>query len=111
MARGRKSAWRIVLSPEERTIWHTGNGRPPSPPGSPAGGDHPPLAAGTRNPTWPRPSGSNGMVVCKWARAVPGPAARGPRRCSGPGSQGQFSPAEAIHVVRLACERPDTVGS
>jgi hypothetical protein len=111
VARGRKSSWRIVLSPEERQTlerWHrsttitAGRAR--------RGKIILLLATGYPNPTWrsrlvcngpSSASGPNVFSPSAWMASLTPPAAV-PRVV--------FPPEVAIHVVRLACERPDSLG-
>src|SRR6266403_4555528 len=102
-------AWCCRL--RSRRFWNAGNGRPPSPRGWCAEGT---LASswplGTPTPRWDAPWGSSG----RWS-------ASGPHACwrsAGTGSPTPlaavprvvFPPEVALHVVRLACERPDALG-
>ena len=117
---GRRSRWHAVASPHcalscrprNTTPCNTGNVRPRLPRGSRGGGESSSCwPRDTPNPTWPRWSGSNGRSSASgpsafWrnaSRGLPMPLAGEPRAF--------FPPEVAIHVVRLACERPDTLGS
>src|SRR5918996_6660429 len=116
---GRRSRWHAAARPhgalssppKSARPWSGGHGRPPSPQGWPDVGrlsSDWPLAI--RHPTWRRPSASNG------------PSSASGRGAFGPGAsmawstplvvvpRAGFPPEVAIHVVRLACERPDTLG-
>ena len=94
-----------------RRLWNAGNGRPPSPRGWCAEGklsSYWPL--GTPTPMWDAPWGSSGRWSARGPNAFwrsawtgsPTPLAAVPRVV--------FPPEVAIHVVRLACERPDSLG-
>ena len=108
MVRGRKSSLRIVLSSAERQTLERCNGRPPLPPGWPAGGRlFCSWRQGSPNPRWRRrsacnapssASGPNALSPSVWT-AWQTPLAVEPRAV--------FPPEVAIHLVRLACERPD----
>lgn len=101
----------LSCCPRSARPWNAGNVRPPSPPGWRAGGrffSSWPL--GTPNPTWDGRSASNeplstsgpsGFLRRAWLACLT-PLAAGPRAF--------FPPEVAIHVVRLACERPETLG-
>jgi transposase len=116
---GRRSPWHAAanqayaLSYPLRNIqrWNAGNGRPPSVPDGCAG-DRSFFSwrLGTRTPTWPKlwasnvPScgnGPDGFWPSGWMASLTLLAAA-PRAV--------FPPEVAIHVVRLACERPDLFG-
>ena len=116
---GRRSPWHAAASPhgalssspKSARPWTGGNGRPLLPPGWPDVGSLSscwPLAI--HNPMWRRRSGSSGPSFASgrgafWPSASMAwrtPLAAVPRAC--------FPPEVAIHVVRLACERPDTLG-
>jgi hypothetical protein len=101
----------LVWLPRRTRPWNAGNGRPPSPRGWCAAGT---LSSdwrlGTRTPMWAAPSAFSG----RWS-------ARGPNACwrsAWTGSQTPlaavprvgFPPEVAIHVVRLACKRPESLG-
>jgi hypothetical protein len=102
-------AWCCCL--RSRRLGNAGHGRPPSPRGWCAAGT---LSAywplGTPTPLWAAPWGSSGRWSARglnacWRSAWPGsptPLAAGPRVV--------FPPEVAIHVVRLACERPESLG-
>ena len=93
------------------TPWNAGNGRPPSRPDWCAGArSFSSWRLGTRTPTWPRPlvsnapscaNGPDGFWPSGWMASLTLLAAA-PRAV--------FPPEVAIHVVRLACERPDLLG-
>jgi transposase len=111
MARGRKSSIRIVLSAEEHQTLERWQRSTTLGAGLVRRGKIILLlAAGTRTPAWPKllasnvPSYVNGpdgfwpsgwMAWLTLLAAVP---------------RAVFPPAVAIHVVRLACERPDLLG-
>ena len=113
---GRRSRWhgaaslRYALSSPPKSVrrGNGGNGRPPLPQDWPAGGrlscywrQGPPHPLGRRRSACHAPwsvSGPNGFSPSVW-RASRTPLAVGPK--------GVFPPEVAIHVVRLACERPD----
>src|SRR5262245_29846852 len=115
---GRRSPWHAAakqvyaLSCPLRsvTLWHAGNGRPPLVPAWCAGErSFFSWRLGTRNLTRPRPwvsnapscaSGPDGFWPSGWM-ASRTPLAAAPRAV--------FPPEVAIHVVRLACERPDVL--
>lgn len=111
MARGRTSSLRMVLSAEEhQTVegWHRST---PAPPAWCAGGrSFCSGLRGTRPPTWLRRwvsnarscgNGPDGFWPSGWM-ASRTPLAMAPRAV--------VPPEVAIHVVRLACARPDLVG-
>ena len=112
MARGRKSSLRIVLSPEERATLDRWQRSTTIAAGLARRGNIL-LLLGRRaipTPTWPRRLASNGPSSASgpgdfspnaWM-ASPTPPAAAPRAV--------FPPDVALHVVRLACERPDTLG-
>jgi hypothetical protein len=113
---GRSSPWHVAASlryalswpPKSVRRWNGGNGRPPLPQDWPAGGR---LSCSWRqgplNPRWRRraacnarwsASGPNAFSLSGWT-ALRTPLAVEPRAV--------FPPEVAIHLVRLACERPD----
>jgi hypothetical protein len=116
---GRRSRWHAAASlpyalswlPKSGRRWSGGNGPPPLPRAWSAGGG---LSSGWQqgppHPRWRRPLACHG----RWSATGPSvvspsvwtvfqtPLAAGPRA--------GFPPEVAIHVVRLACERPDLVG-
>jgi hypothetical protein len=116
---GRRSPWHAAarqayaLSCPLRSVtpWNTGNGRRPSRLGwSAEGKSFSSWWLGTHTPAWPRllasnaPSCGNGPDgfwpsgwMASWTLLAAGPRA-------------VFPPEGAIHVVRLACERPDRLG-
>src|SRR5262249_34471426 len=116
---GRRSLWHAaashhcaLLCPRKSTRpWNGGNGRPPSRQAWHAGEKSSWCwSLGTPNPTWRKqlvcngPSSANGpsgFSPSAWMASLTPPAAV-PRAV--------FPPEVAIHVVRLACERPDTLG-
>ena len=113
---GRRTPWHVAASlryelswpPKSVRRWSGGNGRPPLAPGWSGGGRLSycwPLAI--RNPTWRRPSASN----ARWSASGPNASLpsvwRAWRTLLGAAPRAVFPPEVAIHVVRLACERPD----
>ena len=112
MARGRKSSLHIVLSARgTRPRWNTGSVPPRLPPGSRGGGESSscwPL--GSPNPTWANWSGSNGPSCASGPGAFLRNASQGWLMPWAAGPRAFFPPEVAIHVVRLACERPDMLG-
>ena len=117
---GRRSLWHGAASPHyalscllmSARPWSTGNGRPRWPPAWCAGAAlSSSWPTGTPTPRWRDWSACNGRWSASgpsafWPsawRASPTPLAAGPRAV--------FPPEVAIHVVRLACERPDHAGS
>jgi transposase len=116
---GRRSRWHVAVRQADAlscrlrsvTPWNAGNERPPSRPDWCAGGkSFSSWLLGTHTPTWPRSLASNapsygngpdGFWPSGWMASLTPPAA-GPRVV--------FPPEVAIHVVRLACERPDRLG-
>jgi DDE superfamily endonuclease len=103
--------WLSSCPPQNARPWSAGSARPRWLPAWPVGGR---LSfcwpTGARNPRWPSWSGSNAGSCASgpngsWPSVWRGwltPLAVGPR--------GVFPPEVAIHVVRLACERPDPLG-
>ena len=91
--------------------WNAGNGRPPSPRGWCAGGK---LSSSWRlgppNPTWLRWSEFNGRWSASGPNAFWRSAWRGSQTPLAAVPRAVFPPEVAIHVVRLACERPDLLG-
>jgi transposase len=59
---------------------------------------------------WRRPSASNGASFASGRGALWSNASRAWRTPLAAGPRVSFPPEVAIHVVRLACERPDTLG-
>ena len=111
MARGRKSSLRIVLSPEERqtlerwqrsTTMTAGRAR--------RGKIILLLAMGYSQSHVAQAAGVQRAVVRKWAKRVLAQRLDGLVDAPGRGAKGGFPPEVAIHVVRLACERPDVLG-
>jgi hypothetical protein len=116
---GRRSFWYAAAShrgalpypPKSTRPWTGGNGRPPWRQGWQAGGKSSCCwRLGPPNPTWlsrwgcngpSSASGPSGFSPSAWMASLTPPAAE-PRAV--------FPPEVAIHVVRLACERPDTLG-
>jgi hypothetical protein len=116
---GRRSRWHAAanhpctLSYPSKSArpWNGGNGRPPSRQGwHVVGRSFSSWLRGTRKPRWPRPwvsngpwcaNGPGGFALNAWMAWLTPPAAV-PRAL--------FPPEVAIHVVRLACERPDILG-
>jgi anti-sigma factor RsiW len=116
---GRRSRWHVAarqayaLSCLLRSVtpWNAGNGRLPSLPDWCTGGkSFSSWLLDTHTPTWPTPLASNapscgngpdGFWPSGWMASLT-PLAAVPRAV--------FLPAVAIHVVRLACERPDLLG-
>ena len=102
-------AWCCRL--RRRRLWNAGHGRPPSPRGWCAAGN---LSSdwplGTPTPLWDAPWESSGRCAARGPNAFwrsawtgsPTPLAAVPRV--------GFPPAVAIHVGRLACERPESLG-
>jgi hypothetical protein len=116
---GRRSRWPAAASPHDAfccppkhvTPWSTGSVQPPSPPG---------WRDGERFcSSWPRVTPSLTWRA-RWASngpwCVSGPSAFSPSGWRGSptplavGPRAVFPPEVAIHVVRLACERPDALG-
>ena len=116
---GRRSLWHVAANrpyvlcclPRSARPWNAGNGRPLSLRGWCAGGK---LSSywtlGPLTPMWDAPWASNGRWCARgpdgfwpsaWMASLTPPAAA-PRAV--------FPPEVAIHVVRLACERPDLLG-
>src|SRR6266850_4735670 len=116
---GRRLLWHaaashhcVLSSPlKSARPWNGGNDRPPLRQGGHAGGKSSCCwPRGTPHPTWrsrlvcngpSSASGPNVFSPSAWMASLTPPAAV-PRAC--------FPPEVAIHVVRLACERPDTLG-
>jgi transposase len=116
---GRRALWHAAASPHYAfscpprnvTPWSTGSVPPPSPPGWHDGGrlssswpQGPPSlpwrARWASNGRWCA-SGPSAFSPSAW-QGSPTPLAAGPRAV--------FPPEVAIHLVRLACERPDPLG-
>src|SRR5918992_2035617 len=91
--------------------WNAGNGRPPSPRGWCAGGK---LSSSWRlgppNPTWRRWSACNGRWSANGLNAFWRSVWTGSQTPLAAVPRAVFPPEVAIHVVRLACERPDLLG-
>jgi transposase len=111
MARGRKSAVRLVLSSEERqtlTRWQRAT--------TIAAGLVRRgkivlwLAAGPSHSYVAQTVGVQRTVVRKWARRFLAQRLEGLADAPSRGATGGFSPEVALHVVRLACARPDPLG-
>jgi transposase len=116
---GRGSRWHVAASlpytfscpPKNGTPWSTGNVLPLSPPGWPDGerlsscwlGDTPSLR-------WGAPWASNGRWSASGPNAFSPSALRDSQTRLVAGPKAVFPPEVAIHVVRLACERPDPLG-
>jgi hypothetical protein len=116
---GRRSRWHAAASPHDAFScppkhvppWSTGSVPPLSPPGWRDGGRFSSSwPQGTPSLTWRARWASNG----RWCDS--GPSASSPSAWRGSptplaaGPRAVFPPEVAIHVVRLACERPDTRG-
>src|SRR5918999_421176 len=112
---GRRSPWHAAVSPPyalccpARNVrpWNTGSGQPPWLPAACAEGA---LSCswptGTLTPTWPRLLASNARS-CASGRGGFWPSAWKVSRTSrAVAPTGRFPPEVAMHVVRLACERP-----
>jgi transposase len=109
MARGRKSSLHIVLSPAEQETLERWQRSTTIAAGLARRGKLI-LLLGTPNPMWPRWSASSG------ASCANGPSAFSPSASTGwltplaEAPRAFFPPEVAIHMVRLACERPDALG-
>jgi transposase len=68
------------------------------------------VAAGSSHSHLAQAVGVQRTVVRKWARRFLAQRLDGLTDAPGRGAKGVFPPAVAIHVVRLACERPDRLG-
>ena len=101
---------RYVLSSPLKSVrrWNGGNGRPPLPPAWPDGGR---LSCywrqGSPNPLWRRRSACNAPWSASGPNVFSPSAWTASRTPLAVGPKGVFPPEVAIHVVRLACERPD----
>jgi DDE superfamily endonuclease len=116
---GRRSRWHAAASlpdafsclPKRGRHWSDGNGPPPLPRAWSAGGG---LSScwpqGPPKPRWRRPLACNG----RWSAT--GPSVVSPsvwpvlQTLLAAGPRAIFPPEGALHVVRLACERPDLMG-
>jgi transposase len=116
---GRRLRWHAAASPryafcsplKNATPWSTGSVQPPLPPAWHAGGRF--------SSSWPRATPSRTWRA-RWASngrwCVSGPSAFSPSAWTGSptpraaGPKAVFPPEVALHVVRLACERPDPLG-
>ncbi len=111
MARGRKSAVRIVLSSEERQTLARWQRATTIAAGLVRRGKIVLwLAAGPSHSDVAQTVGVQRTVVRKWARRFLAQRLEGLADAPGRGATGGFSPEVAIHVVRLACARPDPLG-
>jgi transposase len=116
---GRRALWHVAASPhytlsyppKSARPWNGGSGQPPLRPGWPGvGRSFSFWRRGARRPRWRRlwasnapwcANGSSGFSPSAWMAWLTPPVAV-PRAL--------FPPEVAIHVVRLACERPDLLG-
>ena len=111
MARGRKSSLRIVLSSEERQTLERWQRSTTLAAGLVRRGRIILLlAAGASQSAVAQAVGVQRTVVRHWAKRFLAQRLDGLSDAPGRGAKGGFSPEVAIHVVRLACERPDLVG-
>jgi transposase len=116
---GRRALWHAAASlhyafsclPRNVTPWSTGSVPPPSPPGWRDGGR---LSSswpqGTPSLPWRARWASNGWWCVSGPRAFSPSAWQGSPTPLAAGPRAVFPPEVAIHVVRLACERPDPLG-
>jgi hypothetical protein len=102
-------AWCCRL--RSRRLWNAGNGRRPSPRGWCAEGE---LSSywllGPPTPRGDAPWGSSGRWSARGPNAFWRSAWTGSPTLLAVGPRVIFPPEVAIHVVRLACERPDSLG-
>ncbi len=108
MARGRKSSLRIVLGPEERQTLERWQRSTTIAAGLARRGKiFLLLAAGSSQFAVAQAVGVQRTVVRQWAKRFLAQRVDGLADAHGRGAKGGFPPEVAIHVVRLACERPD----
>ena len=112
----RRSRWHVAASlryalswpPKSVTRWNGGNGRPPVPQDWPDGGRFSYYwRQGPPNPLWRRRSACNAPWSASGPHAFSPSVWTASRTPLAVGPTGVFPPEVAIHVVRLACERPD----
>ena len=107
MARGRKSSLRLVLAPEERQTLERWQRSTTIAAGLARRGKIILLlAAGSTPFAVAQAVGVQRTVVRQWAKRFLAQRVDGLADAPGRGAKGDFSEV-AIHVVRLACERPD----
>jgi DDE superfamily endonuclease len=116
---GRRSRWHVAANHpctwscplQNATPWNAGSGRPRWSPGSCGGGESSCCwLMGSPNPTWATWLVSNGASCASGLGAFWLNVWQGSRMPQAAGRRAFFPPAVAIHVVRLACERPETLG-
>ena len=116
---GRRSRWHVAASPHgalsypltSARPWDGGHGRPPSLQGWHAGGRSSCCwFPGMPKPTWRRRWVFSGPPAASGPSAFWPSVLKGSRRPPAEAPRGRFPPEVAIHVVRLACERPDPRG-
>jgi hypothetical protein len=115
----RRSLWHVAASlryalswpPKSVKRWNGGNGQPPLPQDWPDGGG---LSyywrQGPPNPLWHRRSACNAPWSANGPNVFSPSVWMASRTPLAVGPKGVFPPEVAIHVVHLACERPDLVG-
>jgi transposase len=108
-AANQADAWSCPL--RNVTRWNAGHGRRPSVPAWCAGGGScSSWRLGTRTPTWLRRLASNARSCAHGPDGFWPSGWRASRTLLAAARRAIFPPAVAIHVVRLACERPDLLG-
>jgi hypothetical protein len=111
MARGRKASLHLVLSHTERETlarWQRSSTLAAWP--ARRGRSVLPLAAGLSQSHVGQIVGVQRSIVRKWAKRFLAQRLAGPADAPGRGALGFFPPEVAIHVARLACARPETLG-
>jgi transposase len=103
--------WSFSYLPPSRRPWHAGSGRPLWLLGW-CDGDalFCSWPNGTPSPKWPSWSAFNAASCGSGPNAFSPSGLRGSPTLLAVGPRAVFPPEVAIHVVRLACERPDTLG-
>jgi transposase len=101
----------LSCRPPSGRPWNVGNDRPRWPQGSRDGdGLSCYWLLGTPNPPWPSWSVSSGASCANGPNAFSPNASTGLLTPLAAAPRAFFPPEVAIHLVRLACERPDTLG-
>jgi transposase len=111
MARGRRSSWRMALSPaEHQTLERWQRSTTIAAGLARRGKIILLLVAGYSQSDVAQSVGVQRAVVRTWAKRFLAQRLDGLTDAPGRGAKGDFPPEVAIHIVRLACERPDSLG-
>ena len=111
MARGRTSSLRIVLSPTERETLERWQRSTTLAAGLARRGRLILLRAAGHSPSAvAQLVGIQRRIVRQWAKRFLAQRLDGLADAPGRGAKGGVPPGVAIHVIRLACERPDPLG-